>query len=70
MITQKILFIILLFTQILLFSSYYYIIPKYNLNDFWGNISQNKWNYYLRIAFIAYILNLLLYLYFSFKKNI
>ena len=70
MITQKILFIILLFTQILLFSSYYYIIPKYNSNEFWGNITQDKWNYYLRIAFIAYILNLLLYLYFSFKKNI
>ena len=70
MITQKILFIILLFSQILLFSSYYYIIPKYNPTEFWGNISKNKWKYYLRVAFIAYILNLLLYLYFSFKKNI
>lgn len=70
MITQNVLFIILLFTQLLLFSSYYYIIPKYNPNEFWGNISENKWNYYLRVAFIAYILNLLLYLYFSFKKNI
>ena len=68
--TQKILFIILLFTQILLFSSYYYIIPKYNSNEFWGNISENKWSYYLRVAFIAYILNLLLYLYFCFKENI
>ena len=70
MITQKILFIILLFSQILLFSSYYYIIPKYNPTKFWGNISKNKWSYYLQVAFIAYILNLLLYLYFSFKINI
>ena len=70
MIIQKILFITLLFTQILLFSSYYYIIPKHNSSEFWGNIPENKWEYYLKVALIAYILNLLLYLYFSLKKNI
>ena len=70
MIIQKILFITLIFTQILLFSSYYYIIPKHNSSEFWGNIPENKWEYYLKVALIAYILNLLLYLYFSLKKNI
>ena len=66
MITQKILFIILLFTQILLFSSYYYIIPKYNLNDFWGNISQNKWNYYLRIGFYSIYIKFIIIFIFQF----
>lgn len=70
MIIQKILFITLLFTQILLFSSYYYIIPKHNSSEFWGNIHEDKWEYYLKVALVAYILNLLLYLYFSLKKNI
>ena len=68
--TQQFLLITLIFTQIILFSSYYYIIPQHNYKLFWGNILENDYNYYLKTEFFAYILNIILYLYFIFKDNI
>ena len=68
--TQQFLLITLIFTQIILFSSYYYILPQYNYKLFWGNILENDYNYYLKTEFFAYILNIILYLYFIFKDNI
>ena len=64
------LLIILIFTQILLWSSYMWLIPGKNVKIFWGSIAKSEWNYYLICALVAYILNLMLYLYFIFKRGI
>ena len=61
----------ILFLQIILFSSYYFIIKNFDNNLFWGRIKNQTYkNYFLIIALFAYILNLCLYFYFVFKKNV
>ena len=67
-ISQQNLFVSTLFLQIILFSSYFFIIKNFDNNLFWGKITNKK--YFLIIASIAYTLNLCLYFYFIFKKNI
>lgn len=67
---QKNLIILILFTQIVLWCSYFWIIPKYNTKLFWGKISKKYWIEFLVFASIAYILNLALYFYFGLKKNV
>ena len=42
--TQQFLLITLIFTQIILFSSYYYILPQHNYKLFWGNILEDILN--------------------------
>jgi hypothetical protein len=69
--SQQNLFVSILFLQIILFSSYAFIIKNFDNNLFWGRITNKNYkNYFLMIALIAYILNLCLYFYFVFKQNI
>ena len=67
---QKNLLILIIFTQIILWSSYLWIIPRYNIKLFWGKIPKSDWKEFLLFALIAYILNIMLYLYFCFTDNI
>lgn len=67
---QILLFILIIFTQSILWGSYYYILRNKNMNIFWGNIPKSKWNSFLIYALVAYILNLLFLLYFVFKQDI
>lgn len=67
---QKNLLVLIIFTQIILWLSYQIILPKYKTSVFWGKIPKSSWNEFLIFAGIAYILNLLLYFYFVFKKNV
>ena len=67
---QKNLLILLIFTQIILWGSYLWIIPRNKTSLFWGRIKKKYWKEFLLFALIAYILNMMLYLYFCFKANI
>ena len=67
---QKTLFLLLIFTQIILWCSYLWIIPKNKTALFWGRIEKKYWKEFLLFALIAYLLNMMLYLYFCFKGNI
>jgi len=67
---KQVLLILIIFTQVLLFSSYYYLIAGKEQSIFWGNIPNKDWTYFLVSAGIAYIFNLALFLYFVFKTNI
>ena len=67
---QILLLILIVFTQSILWASYYYVLRNKKMNIFWGNIPKSEWNNFLIYALIAYILNLLFLLYFVFKENI
>lgn len=67
---QKNLLILIIFTQIILWGSYLWIIPRNKTSLFWGRIKKKYWKEFLLFALIAYILNMMLYIYFCFKDNI
>lgn len=67
---QKNLLILIIFTQIILWGSYLWIIPRNKTSLFWGRIKKKYWKEFLFFASIAYILNMMLYLYFCCKGNI
>ena len=67
---QYLLLFIILFSQAILWGSYYYVLRNKKMSIFWGNIPKSQWNSFLIYALIAYILNLLFVLYFVFKKDI
>jgi hypothetical protein len=69
MVNQKLL-IVLVTSQLVLWFSYFYFISSNPQSKFWGNIPENKWKEFLIYAAIAYILNLSLYFYFAFKKDV
>lgn len=67
---QNELFGIIIFSQIILWCSYFWIIPRNQTKLFWGRIPKKMWKGFLIYASIAYTLNIMLYLYFVFKSNI
>lgn len=67
---QQILLAVIVFTQIILWSSYYYVLKGKNMKIFWGKIPKIDWNSFLLVALIAYILNILLLFYFVFKEGV
>lgn len=67
---QKILLSIIIFSQIILWSSYYYVLKNKDMKIFWGNIPKSKWDSFLIVALIAYILNIVLLMYFVFRNGI
>ena len=68
---NKLLLNILIITQFILWISYWYMFTTTkNLSIFWGNVNKNFHNYFLTSASLAYILNLILIIYYIFSKNI
>lgn len=61
---QKVLLWTVVFTQIILWSSYKYVLHDKDIAMFWGNVPKKQWTPFLISAAIAYILNILLLMYF------
>lgn len=67
---NKSLLYVLIISQILLWFSYWYMFSTTKkINIFWASVNKNYHNYFLTAAGIAYLLNLILILYFVFSKN-
>lgn len=67
---QLLLGIIIIFTQVLLWSSYYYVLRNKSFSQFWGNIPKNEHCHLLLCATIAYILHIALLIYIVFNKTL
>lgn len=62
---------VLIVSQILLWISYWYMFSTTkNIKIFWASINKDYHMYFLIMAGIAYLLNLILIIYYTFLKNI
>ena len=63
------LLVVVIYTQLVLWGSYAWLIPRHNTATFWGNIPKHLWSSYMRWALVAYILNMSLYIYYGCKPS-
>ena len=69
LVAQKILIPTTIVVQLALWASYAILIPKQSTMTLWGRIPQSHHMYYLLMALVAYVLNLIFILYTGGKRN-